>query len=144
MSHKHLGTAYCLWFFLGIFGAHRFYLHRHCSGFLYLFTGGLFAIGWIVDLFLIPGMVDDYNEQHYHHHHHTEEGYVVQYVPQPQVPYSSYGYQAPVGGYPAPVGGYQAPVGIPVALPPQPVMPIVYQPVVPGQMMQPNAPPLLY
>jgi TM2 domain-containing membrane protein YozV len=37
-------------------GAHRFYYGRPISGTLYFFTFGLLFIGWIVDLFLIPGM----------------------------------------------------------------------------------------
>jgi TM2 domain-containing membrane protein YozV len=37
-------------------GAHRFYYGRPVSGTIYFFTLGLFLIGWIVDLFLIPGM----------------------------------------------------------------------------------------
>lgn len=47
--------AYVLWL-LGFMGAHRFYLGRPVSGTLYFFTLGLFFIGWIVDLVLIPGM----------------------------------------------------------------------------------------
>ena len=37
-------------------GAHRFYFGRPVSGTIYFFTLGIFLIGWIVDLFLIPGM----------------------------------------------------------------------------------------
>jgi len=47
--------GYILWIF-GFLGAHRFYYGRPISGTLYFFTFGLFFIGWIVDLFLIPGM----------------------------------------------------------------------------------------
>lgn len=47
--------GYILWIF-GFMGAHRFYFGRPISGTLYFFTLGLFFIGWIVDLFLIPGM----------------------------------------------------------------------------------------
>lgn len=47
--------GYILWIF-GFMGAHRFYFGRSLSGTLYFFTLGLFLIGWIVDLFLIPGM----------------------------------------------------------------------------------------
>ncbi|WP_299485992.1 TM2 domain-containing protein [Acaryochloris sp. IP29b_bin.137] len=54
------GTAYLLWFFatFGIFGVHRFYLGKPVSGILYLLTFGFFGIGQVVDLFLIPEMVD--------------------------------------------------------------------------------------
>lgn len=47
--------GYILWIF-GFMGAHRFYFGRPISGTIYFFTCGLFFIGWIVDLFLIPGM----------------------------------------------------------------------------------------
>jgi TM2 domain-containing membrane protein YozV len=50
--------GYVLWVF-GIFGAHRFYFGRPISGTIYFFTLGLLFIGWIVDLFLIPGMDRD-------------------------------------------------------------------------------------
>ena len=48
-----LGVGYILWIF-GFLGAHRFYFGRPVSGTIYLFTLGLFLIGWIVDLFLMP------------------------------------------------------------------------------------------
>ena len=58
-------VGYIVWIF-GFLGAHRFYYGRQISGTIYLFTFGLFFIGWIVDLFLIPGMNHDadirYNE----------------------------------------------------------------------------------
>jgi TM2 domain-containing membrane protein YozV len=53
-SHS-LAVGYILWIF-GIFGAHRFYYGRPVSGTIWFFTAGLFLIGWLVDLFLIPGM----------------------------------------------------------------------------------------
>ena len=34
----------------GYFGAHYFYVGRWGMGFVYLFTGGLFGIGWLVDI----------------------------------------------------------------------------------------------
>ncbi len=54
-------ATYFLWFFLGFFSAHRFYLGKIGSGILYLLTGQLLGIGWIIDLFLIDGMVERYN-----------------------------------------------------------------------------------
>jgi hypothetical protein len=56
-ANKSTGVAYALWFFLGIFGAHRFYLRHPGSGILYLCTFGMFMIGWLVDAFTIPTMV---------------------------------------------------------------------------------------
>ncbi|MCL1991576.1 MAG: NINE protein [Spirochaetes bacterium] len=61
MAIKSKATAYILWFFLGILGGHKFYLGRTGMGLLYLFTGGLFGIGWLVDLFTLGHQVDVYN-----------------------------------------------------------------------------------
>ncbi|MCP4878750.1 MAG: NINE protein [Gammaproteobacteria bacterium] len=56
-THSKL-IGYILWIF-GFIGAHRFYFGRPISGTIYFFTLGLLLIGWIVDLFLIPGMDRD-------------------------------------------------------------------------------------
>ncbi len=48
-------VGYVLWIF-GFLGAHRFYYGKPITGLIWLFTFGLFFIGWIVDLFLIPSM----------------------------------------------------------------------------------------
>ena len=55
---KSFPVAIGLWFFLGIIGIHRFYLGHIGIGILYLLTGGLCGIGWIVDgiLFLIGSL----------------------------------------------------------------------------------------
>ncbi|MDP5053451.1 MAG: TM2 domain-containing protein [Congregibacter sp.] len=50
--------GYLLWVF-GFMGAHRFYYGRPITGTIWFFTLGLFFIGWIVDLFLVPSMNDD-------------------------------------------------------------------------------------
>ncbi len=47
--------GYILWIF-GFLGCHRFYFGKPISGTIYFFTLGLFLIGWIIDLFLIPAM----------------------------------------------------------------------------------------
>lgn len=47
--------GYILWIF-GFTGSHRFYYGRPVSGTIYFFTLGLCGIGWLIDLFLIPGM----------------------------------------------------------------------------------------
>ncbi|MBM80951.1 MAG: hypothetical protein CMJ78_10210 [Planctomycetaceae bacterium] len=47
--------GYLLWVF-GFFGAHRFYYGKQLTGTLWFFTLGLLGVGWLVDLFLIPGM----------------------------------------------------------------------------------------
>ncbi|MFT5213134.1 MAG: TM2 domain-containing membrane protein YozV [Patiriisocius sp.] len=61
---KSKGVAYLLWFFLGAFSAHRFYLGKIGSGILYLFTFQLFGIGWVIDLFILGDMVDKHNLMH--------------------------------------------------------------------------------
>lgn len=50
-----LTIGYALWL-LGFTGAHRFYYGRPISGTIWFFTFGLLGIGWLIDLFLIPGM----------------------------------------------------------------------------------------
>jgi TM2 domain-containing membrane protein YozV len=51
-------VGYILWIF-GFMGAHRFYFGRPITGTIWFFTLGLFFVGWIIDLFLIPGMDRD-------------------------------------------------------------------------------------
>ena len=52
----HLKTVgYILWIF-GFTGAHRFYYGKQITGTIWFFTLGLLGIGWLIDLFLIPGM----------------------------------------------------------------------------------------
>lgn len=53
-SHS-MVIGYILWIF-GFMGAHRFYYGRPITGIIWFFTLGLFFIGWIIDLFLIPSM----------------------------------------------------------------------------------------
>lgn len=58
---KSTSTAYLLWFFLGFFGAHKFYLNKVGMGILYFFTFGIFGLGWLIDLFTLGGQVANYN-----------------------------------------------------------------------------------
>ncbi len=53
-THSKL-VGYLLWIF-GFMGAHRFYYGRPITGTIWFFTLGLFFIGWLIDLFLIPSM----------------------------------------------------------------------------------------
>ncbi|MEA5447372.1 TM2 domain-containing protein [Leptolyngbya sp. CCNP1308] len=65
MSRAKTRTAYLLWA-LGLFGfcgLHRFYAGQTVWGVVYLFTFGLFGIGQLIDLVLVPGMVKTRNEQ---------------------------------------------------------------------------------
>ena len=55
--------GYILWIF-GFTGSHRFYYGKPVSGTIYLFTLGLFFIGWIIDLFLMP-MLEDKAERRF-------------------------------------------------------------------------------
>lgn len=63
VSEVNTAIAYLLWA-LGCFGCcgvHRFYLGKYFSGFIYLFTFGLFGLGQFIDLFFIPSMVEERN-----------------------------------------------------------------------------------
>jgi TM2 domain-containing membrane protein YozV len=48
-------VGYLLWIF-GFTGSHRFYYGKPITGAIWFFTLGLLGIGWLIDLFLIPGM----------------------------------------------------------------------------------------
>ncbi len=76
-SKKSVAAAYLLWFFLGFFGAHRFYLGKVGSaiGMLVLtllsiplaiilvgfLTWAAVGLWWLVDAFLVPGMIREHN-----------------------------------------------------------------------------------
>lgn len=50
---KNKWVAFILCVFLGYFGAHKFYEGKVGMGILYLFTGGLFGIGWLIDCIVL-------------------------------------------------------------------------------------------
>lgn len=52
-SSRNRLIALVLCLFLGMFGVHKFYLGRIGMGFLYLFTYGVFGIGWLIDIFVL-------------------------------------------------------------------------------------------
>ncbi len=76
-NKKSTGLAYAFWFFLGGFGAHRFYLGRTGSAVVLLIltvltlltwwfglglvTGVVVGIWALIDAFLIPGMAREFN-----------------------------------------------------------------------------------
>lgn len=55
--------AYFLLVLFGILGIHRLYFEHWVWAVLYFFTGGFFLVGVIVDIFLIPSYVREYNER---------------------------------------------------------------------------------
>jgi TM2 domain-containing membrane protein YozV len=50
-----LAIGYLLWLF-GFTGAHRFYFGKPVSGTIWFCTLGLLGVGWLIDLFLMPGL----------------------------------------------------------------------------------------
>jgi TM2 domain-containing membrane protein YozV len=54
-------VAWILLTFLGIFGLHRFYLGKIFTGLIWLFTFGLFGIGWLYDFCTLNEQVDERN-----------------------------------------------------------------------------------
>ncbi|MBE9102838.1 NINE protein [Vacuolonema iberomarrocanum] len=65
MQRVNYPTAYLLWALsiFGVCGIHRLYTGRILSGVIYLFTFGIVGFGQLIDLFLIPGMVDQRNQE---------------------------------------------------------------------------------
>ncbi|AFZ60671.1 TM2 domain-containing protein [Anabaena cylindrica FACHB-243] len=58
-----ISYALCAGGFLGIAGLHRLYNGKIATGVLWLLTFGFFYVGQLVDLVLIPGMVDEYEQK---------------------------------------------------------------------------------
>jgi len=58
---KSVGAAYMLLFVWGGVAAHRFYANKPGSAILWIVTCGFFGFGFIIDLFMIPGMINTYN-----------------------------------------------------------------------------------
>lgn len=57
---KNKWVALILCVFFGGFGAHRFYEGKRITGFIYLFTLGLFGIGWFIDIILLATKTNPY------------------------------------------------------------------------------------
>lgn len=51
MERKNPIVTFILALFLGMYGGHYFYLGKYKKAILYLFTVGLFGIGWLYDIF---------------------------------------------------------------------------------------------
>ena len=52
-SDKSKITALLLCIFLGGLGVHRFYVGKIGTGIIWLLTGGILGIGWLVDIIMI-------------------------------------------------------------------------------------------
>lgn len=63
MARRETGTAYLLWCasLLGVCGLQRFYMGQSLVGSLYLLTFGFCGVAQLIDLFLIPGLVERSN-----------------------------------------------------------------------------------
>ncbi|MEO3386044.1 TM2 domain-containing protein [Mesorhizobium sp. CAU 1741] len=61
-EQKSAAVAYALWFFLGLFSAHRFYLGRPGTAILQILSYFILVgfVWFIIDAFLIPSMVDQH------------------------------------------------------------------------------------
>ena len=55
-NDTHLKSAGYIVRLFGFTGAHRFYYGKKITGTIWFFTLGLLGIGWLIDLFLNPGM----------------------------------------------------------------------------------------
>ncbi|WP_328497886.1 MMPL family transporter [Streptomyces sp. NBC_00414] len=60
-ARKSVAVAYLWWFFLGLFGAHHFYLGRTRRGLLHLCTLGICGLGWLADAYTLPRQVRSAN-----------------------------------------------------------------------------------
>jgi TM2 domain-containing membrane protein YozV len=63
---RNTGVAYLLWlaWLFGAAGVHRIYAGKYISGFFWLITWGCFGFGQVIDLALIPDMIDEKNRKY--------------------------------------------------------------------------------
>jgi TM2 domain-containing membrane protein YozV len=77
-DRKSTGAAYFLWFFLGCISAHRFYLGKPVTAILQILSYFILVgfVWWIVDIFLIPSIINDKMEETRDHYaRHYRRGY---------------------------------------------------------------------
>ena len=60
-GRKNYTVSWLLLTFLGIFGAHRFYLGKWVTGIIYFFTGGLLLIGYLYDMWTLNRQISEVN-----------------------------------------------------------------------------------
>ncbi|RUS46110.1 TM2 domain-containing protein [Cohnella sp. AR92] len=88
---KNMVVAYILWYFLGYFGGHRFYMKKTGSAIAMLILSitliGMIAtfIWWIVDAFLLHNWVKEHNRQ-------VEAKIVNQLISAPKQPPAPYSF----------------------------------------------------
>lgn len=60
---RSVGAAYGLWALciVGVAGVHRFYAGKWFTGLIWLLTWGLLGLGSLIDLILIPRMIERRN-----------------------------------------------------------------------------------
>ncbi|XP_038058320.1 uncharacterized protein LOC119729705 [Patiria miniata] len=63
LRERTLFEAYMMWFPMGLFGWHQFYLGRTGFGVIYVCSVGLGSIGWLTDIFRMPSLVREANDR---------------------------------------------------------------------------------
>lgn len=76
-GRRSVSIAYLLWLFGGMAGAHKFYLEKVGLGIIYFFTGGIFGLGWLMDLFTLSRQVENFNSRRFYEEHLHSNGQTV-------------------------------------------------------------------
>lgn len=58
-------VGWILLIFLGVFGVHRMYMGKWITAIIYLFTFGLFGLGYLYDLCTLNRQIDEQNRRLY-------------------------------------------------------------------------------